>query len=377
MASHEQPPYRPVERSRILSYLILILLAALIAWWYEPSWRARLDPNAVPRAITPRDDLTGLEKLNIEIYNRTLPSVVNITTLANREDVFGGDPQQVPAGTGSGFIWDTDGRIVTNYHVIQKADAATVTLADRTSYEAKLVGKYPDKDIAVLQIPAPRNKLVPIPIGRSNDLQVGQRVYVIGNPFGLDGTFTDGIISSLGRQIEAVTHRLIRDVIQTNAAINPGNSGGPLLDSAGRLIGVTTAIASPSGASAGVGFAIPVDEVNRIVPQLIQHGEVTQPGLGADLSPDDWNRSLHLEGVMIMRITPNGAAAKAGLKGARRTPRGIVPGDIILAIDGKPVHSSEDIYSLLEKHAIGDTVKLKIQRADQMMDVEVTLGVSK
>lgn len=376
MSSFERyPPQRP--RSNFPGSLILLAIAlGLIAWWYFPVLRSRLDPNANPRAVTPRDDLTALEKTNIEIYEKTLPSVVNITTLASRDDFFGLDPQQVPQGTGSGFIWDEEGRVVTNYHVIQNSTSQRVTMSDQTSYDAILVGGYPDKDLAVLQISAPQRKLRPIPIGTSSDLKVGQRVYAIGNPFGLDGTFTDGIISSLGRQIESVTRRPIRDVIQTNAAINPGNSGGPLLDSAGRLIGVNTAIFSPSGVSAGIGFAIPVDEVNRIVPELIRNGKVARPDLGVQLAEDSWSKQRNIDGVMLWWVKPDGPAGIAGLHGIRRGRQGYLAGDIIVGVDGKPVHNRSDLYSLLEKHAIGDTVKLTIKRGGETEDVDVVLGAS-
>jgi S1-C subfamily serine protease len=376
MASpYDRYPPRQPPRSNFTATLILLGIAlGLVIYWYYPSWRARLDPNASPRAVTPRDDLTALEKTNIEIYEKTLPSVVNITSMTNREDFFGFDAQEVPKGTGSGFIWDKEGRIVTNFHVIQDSTAQRVTMSDQTSYDASLVGTFPDKDLAVLQISAPGHKLQPIPIGTSSDLRVGQRVYAIGNPFGLDGTFTDGIISSLGRQIESVTRRPIRDVIQTNAAINPGNSGGPLLDSAGRLIGVNTAIFSPTGTSAGIGFAIPVDEVNRIVPELIRHGKVIRPDLGVQLAEDAWSRARRIDGVMLWWVNPKGPAGQAGLHGIRRTREGALAGDIITAVEGKPVHNRDDLYTQLEKHAVGDKVTLTIQRGDDSKDVEVTLG---
>ncbi len=376
MASpYDRYPPRQPPRSNFTATLLLVGIAlGLVIYWYYPTWRARLDPNASPRAITPRDDLTSLEKTNIEIYEKTLPSVVNITSMTNREDFFGFDAQEVPKGTGSGFIWDKEGRIVTNFHVIQDSTAQRVTMSDQTAYDASLVGTFPDKDLAVLQISAPSSKLHPIPIGTSSDLRVGQRVYAIGNPFGLDGTFTDGIISSLGRQIESVTRRPIRDVIQTNAAINPGNSGGPLLDSAGRLIGVNTAIFSPTGTSAGIGFAIPVDEVNRIVPELIRHGKVIRPDLGVQLAEDAWSKARHIDGVMLWWVRPDGPAGQAGLLGIRRRRQGALAGDIITAVDGKAVHTREELYTLLEKHAVGDKVKLTILRGDESKDVEVALG---
>jgi len=225
-------------------------------------WRSSgVDLSALPRAITPRGDLAEEEKTTIALFRQASPSVVHITTLAVRQDAFSLDVFQIPQGTGSGFVWDNQGRIVTNFHVIRDADAAQVTLADHSSWKARLVGAYPDKDLAVLMVDAPKDRLHPIAIGTSHDLQVGQRLFAIGNPFGLDQSLTTGIISALGREIESVNRRAIKDMIQTDAAINPGNSGGPLLDSSGRLIGVNTAIYSPSGASAGIGFAIPVDEV--------------------------------------------------------------------------------------------------------------------
>jgi S1-C subfamily serine protease len=231
--------------------------------------------EASPRPVTPRGALAADEVAHIELFKRTGPSVVHITTLATQRDMFSMNVQQVPRGTGTGFVWDDAGHIVTNFHVIQGGTGVRVTLADQSSQDAQLVGAFPDRDLAVLKITPAKDKLPPLAIGSSRDLQVGQRVYAIGNPFGLDQTLTTGIVSALNREIESFNQRTIRGVIQTDAAINPGNSGGPLLDSAGRLIGVNTQIASPSGASAGIGFAIPVDEVNRIVPRLIRDGRYT------------------------------------------------------------------------------------------------------
>jgi S1-C subfamily serine protease len=229
--------------------------------------------DAQPRAITPRGALQADELANINLFKQASPSVVNITSLGVQRDMFSMNVQQVPRGTGTGFVWDAQGHIVTNFHVIQGGQGARVTLSDQSVYDAKLVGAFPDRDLAVLQIDAPKEKLPPLAMGSSRDLVVGQRVYAIGNPFGLDQTLTMGIVSALNREIESFNNRTIRGVVQTDAAINPGNSGGPLLDSAGRLIGVNTQIASPSGASAGIGFAIPVDEVNRIVPRRTRPGD--------------------------------------------------------------------------------------------------------
>jgi S1-C subfamily serine protease len=270
-------------------------------------------------------------------------------------------------------VWSKKGHIVTNYHVIQNATSATVTMANRASWKARLVGAYPDKDLAVLVIDAPEADLVPIRVGRSADLQVGQVAYAIGNPFGLDNSLTMGVISALGREIDSVTKRTIRDVIQTDAAINPGNSGGPLLDSAGRLIGVNTAIFSPSGAYAGIGFAIPVDEVNRVVTQLIKHGAVRRPILGirSPLSPDPKTK-----GVMFLDVMPNGPAARAGLRPLERDEDGI-HGDIIVAIDGKPVDKVNDLLDLLENRQAGETVVVTIRRDGKSLDVPVQLAGEK
>jgi S1-C subfamily serine protease len=304
--------------------------------------------------------------------------VVHITTLAVRQDAFSLDLFQIPRGTGSGFVWDQDGHVVTNFHVIQGADAARVTLADQSSWSARLVGAYPDKDLAVLVIGAPRDRLRPIPVGTSHDLQVGQKVFAIGNPFGLDHSLTTGVISALGREIESVNRRAIKDMIQTDAAINPGNSGGPLLDSAGRLIGVNTAIFSPSGAYAGIGFAIPVDEVNRVVPQLIKHGKVTRPGLGVQVAPDQLTRQLGLKGVLIFEVQPDGPAAKAGLRPTRRDENNrLLLGDVIVAINGRPVRSVNELLDVLEQHQVGDTVPVTVLRDGQERQVSVTLTAAR
>jgi S1-C subfamily serine protease len=319
---------------------------------------------AQPRAVTPRGALGADEQANIELFRRASPSVVNITTLATQTDLFGMNAMQVPRGTGTGFVWDTQGHIVTNFHVIQGGSGARVTLADQTSWGAKLVGAFPDRDLAVLKIDAPAAKLPPIAVGTSRDLQVGQRVYAIGNPFGLDQTLTTGIVSALGREIESTNGRAIRGVVQTDAAINPGNSGGPLLDSAGRLIGVNTQIASPSGASAGIGFAIPVDEVNRIVPRLIRDGRFVRPALGVTAASANLNRSLNLpKGVALVQLSPGGPAARAGLHVFRRERNGaIVAGDVITAIDNEPVADLDDMLSQLERRAPGDSVTLTLWR---------------
>ena len=331
---------------------------------------------AQPRPVAPRGALGADEQANIELFRRVSPSVVHITTLETQRDMFSMNAMQVPRGTGTGFVWDEAGHIVTNFHVIQGGSGARVTLADQTSFQAKLVGAFPDRDLAVLKIEAPQSKVPPIALGTSRELQVGQRVYAIGNPFGLDQTLTMGIVSALNREIESFNGRTIRGVVQTDAAINPGNSGGPLLDSAGRLIGVNTQIASPSGASAGIGFAIPVDEVNRIVPRLIRDGRFVRPALGVTAASANVTRALKLpKGVALVQITPNSPAARAGLQVFRRERGGeIVPGDVITAINDEPVADLDDMLSQLERRAPGENVTLTLWRNGQTRKQAVVLG---
>jgi len=338
---------------------------------------AHAKPDAPPRPVTPRGALGADELNNIAVFKAVSPSVVNITALGLERDFFSLNVQQVPQGTGTGFVWDTQGHVVTNFHVIQGASGARVTLADQSSYKAELVGAFPDRDIAVLKIPAPVAKFKPVTVGTSRDLQVGQKVYAIGNPFGLDQTLTTGIVSALNREIESVTHRTIKGAIQTDAAINPGNSGGPLLDSAGRLIGVNTAIYSPSGGSAGIGFAIPVDEVNRIVPRLIRDGRMVRPSLGVTGGGPEINRALGLpKGVALVRVQRNGPAAKAGLKAFSRGDGGILAGDVITAVDGEPVETQDDMLTALERLQPGDSCTLSVWRSGATRKLTVTLAES-
>ncbi len=330
-------------------------------------------PVAQPRAVTARGELAGEERTNVEIFRRASPSVAYITTLDRR---FGAtlDVSEVPSGTGTGIVWDDSGAIVTNFHVVREADSATVTLADGSTWRARPLGASPDHDLAVLRIDAPAERLHPIPIGTSADLQVGQRALAIGNPFGLDQTLTIGVISALGRVIESASGRPIRDVIQTDAAINPGNSGGPLLDSAGRLIGVNTAIASPSGAYAGVGFAVPVDTVNRVVPELIAHGRVVRPGLGIFVAPEQWATRLGVEGVIVLGVLPDSGAAEAGLRPTHRADDGsIALGDVIVAIEQAEVRSRADLFGALDGHHPGDVLDVTVLRDGEEVSAKVRL----
>src|SRR6266480_1764464 len=367
----------PTRRSAWIYFWALVAIATVSVVLVKDSWvrSASLnDPRASPRAVTPRGDLLPNERSTIALFRKASPAVVNITAIGVEQDLFSLNLYQIPQGTGSGFVWDTNGDIITNFHVIQNADAAQVTLADQSNWKAQVVGAAPDKDLAVLRIDAPASRLHPIPIGTSKDLQVGQSVYAIGNPFGLDQTLTTGVISALNREIESITRRPIQGVIQSDAAINPGNSGGPLLDSAGRLIGVNTAIYSPSGTSAGIGFAIPVDTVNRIVPELIRSGKVTRPGLGIQIAEEQIAQRLGVTGILIVDVTRGGAAAKAGIQPTRRDTEGRIRlGDIITAVDGKKVESANDLYLLLEKYKIGDAVTVSLLRNGKTVQARLML----
>ena len=368
-------PDRPSRSSLHWQRWLLVLALVILVWFVSSRYSTEIrNSNAAPRAIMPRGDLAADERATIELFRQTSPSVVYITTVTLRRDIFNLNLFEIPQGSGSGFIWDTDGHIITNFHVIQDASSAKVTLADQSVWDARLVGVAPDKDLAVLSIEAPRQRLKPLALGTSHDLLVGQNVLAIGNPFGLDYTLTTGIISALGREITSVTGRTITGVIQTDAAINPGNSGGPLLDSAGRLIGVNTAIISPSGFSAGIGFAVPVDTVNRVVPQIIRYGRVIQPGLGVRIADDAAARRLDLQGVLIIQVEPQSGAAAAGLRGTRRDRRGrLILGDVIVAVAADSVTSSNDLLNALEKHQVGDTVEIEIKRGDKRLRVPVRL----
>jgi S1-C subfamily serine protease len=351
-------------------YAVIAIVGYLLYQSFQP---ALFDPTAQPRAIMARGELADDEQNTIAIFSNASPSVVYITSIAVQRNLFSLNVYEIPKGTGSGFIWDKQGRIVTNYHVISDANRIEVTLADHTSWKAVLVGAAPDRDVAVLQIRAPVDKLLPIQVGESENLLVGQKVFAIGNPFGLDQTLTTGVISALGREIKAVTGRTIHDVIQTDAAINPGNSGGPLLDSAGRLIGVNTAIYSPSGASSGIGFAVPVAEVNRVVPQVIRHGRMERPGLGIRLANNRLTRELGIEGVLVLAVEPGSTAEEVGLRGTRQVRGGLILGDIIVAVNDKDVKDYNSFRDELESFDAGEIVTLSIQRNDRITRVKVLL----
>jgi len=355
--------------------LLPVVIALLLAL-AGPQAGARSE--AQPRAVQPRGPLEAAEQNHVNVFKKASPSVVHITTLARQRDLFSMRVSEVPRGTGSGFIWDETGHIVTNAHVIEGASAARVTLADQTSFDAELVGVFLDRDLAVLRIKAPREKLPPIAMGTSRELQVGQQVYAIGNPFGLDQTLTTGIVSALNREIESMNQRSIRGAIQTDAAINPGNSGGPLLDSAGRLIGVNTQIYSPSGASAGIGFAIPVDEVNRVVPRLIKDGRFIRPAIGVTAGSAQLSQALRLpKGVAVVGVGARSPAAEAGLQVFSRGRDGrILPGDVITAINDEPIADLDDMLSLLERRQPGERVTLSLWNQGKTRKQSLVLGQS-
>ena len=366
----------PSRRNWVAMGLVWAVVFALVWAWMRPEQGSPLlSPTAEPRVAVARGNLTEDEKANIAVFKEASPSVVFITTSDVARDFFSLNPVEIQRGSGSGFIYDRDGHVVTNMHVLLDSRKWTITLADRSPWEARFVGVAEEKDLAVLKIDAPADSLKPITIGTSTDLQVGQKVFAIGNPFGLDQTLTTGIVSALGREIQSLTGRPIRDVIQTEAAINPGNSGGPLLDSAGRLIGVNTQIASPSGASAGIGFAIPVDIVSRVVPEIIRHGRVTRPILGVEVAPDHVTRRLGLQGVLLREVPATSAAGKAGLRGTIVTRDGRIRqlGDLVLKIDDHPTPGQYALLDVLETYKVGDEVRVTFRRDEQEQIVAVRL----
>jgi S1-C subfamily serine protease len=309
------------------------------------------------------------------VYKRVSPSVVAVANNALvRRGFFDFQLYEIPQGTGSGFVWDRKGHIVSNYHVVHQANTLSVTFPDGTRYEATLVGIAPDYDLAVLKIDAPPEKLSPVTVTPSRDLQVGQQVYAIGNPFGLDTTLSSGIVSALGRTITSMTDRKIHDAIQTDTAINPGNSGGPLLMGSGHLVGVNTAILSPSGASAGIGFAVPSDTVSRIVPQLIEKGRVTRAGLGVQFLPDHVTARAGVKGVAIYAVFEQTPAVAAGLEGIGVSRGGaLVFGDVITDVNKVPVSTIEDLQAALDPRKPGERVTLNVSRAGKTRDLTLTL----
>ena len=339
-----------------------------------PQTASQIAPQTAPPSYA--DFHTDDETNNIDIFKRASASVVNITNSRLVRSPYSLNPQSVPQGSGTGFVWGDEGYIVTNFHVVQQANRVTVTLQDGSTFDARAVGLDPDKDLAVLKIEAEDVKLVPVELGDSGLLEVGRKVIAIGNPFGLDTTMTVGIVSALGREIDSISQRKIRDVIQTDAAINPGNSGGPLLNSLGQLVGVNTAIYSPSGASSGIGFAIPVNTVTRVVPELIAYGRVQTPILGITPvpQPDYYRRLWGIQGVIVMGTVPNTEPALKGMRGLSRSQRGRIQlGDVIVEIDGNKITNESDYADVMEEHRPGDIVEVITQRDNQRLRYEIEL----
>ena len=356
----------------------IILIFAIFQFlpWIE---RYVIGLTSEPRPITARGELALDEQSTIKIFEQASPSVVFISTKKRVVNFWTRNILSVPRGTGSGFVWDDLGHIVTNNHVIEDASEANIQLNDGRIYSAVLIGSSPAHDLAVLRINVPFDRPPPVPLGTSSDLKVGQKVFAIGNPFGLDYTLTSGIVSALDRSLEN-DGLTIEHLIQTDAAINPGNSGGPLLDSAGRLIGINTAIYSPSGAYAGIGFAVPVDTVNRVVPQLIALGKYIRPSLGVRVD-SDINKAIKketgIEGVLVLRVEPGSSAERAGLKSTKADSFGnIILGDIIQSVNGKPVRKVKDLLSILDEQQIGDEVSVGILRDNSKKEITITLQAS-
>jgi S1-C subfamily serine protease len=355
--------------------LLAGLLLAITQIFGPRSIASGQQQGAPPPAPLPavRTDLPPDERAQIDIFERRSPSVVNVTNMAVRTDGWTRDAVAVPQGTGTGFLWDAAGHVVTNCHVLEGASQVQVTLVDGTELPATLVGAYPDKDVAVLQVDVSGHRAEPIVLGTSADLRVGQKVLAIGNPFGLDHTLTTGIVSALGREIGGFGGRIIDGVIQTDAAINPGNSGGPLLDSAGRVIGMNTAIYSETGASNGIGFAVPIDTIARVVRQLISTGKVVRPTIGVQLAPDQFAERSGIEGVLVGTVVAGSPAEKAGLHSTVRQGKHVVLGDIIIAVGPRPVKRVDDLLNALDERQPGDHITLTIVRDGQRQDVPIVL----
>lgn len=374
MAADQHDPF--LRRVRWVATAVALILILVVCLPWLDRYLSRL--GAEPRPVIARGELGADEYNTVQVFEAVRPSVVFITTQNQVMNLWTRDVFSVPSGTGSGFIWDESGHVVTNNHVIQGASEAIVRLHDGRSYAAVLVGTSPRHDLAVLRISVPSDLPPPVTLGSSSDLRVGQNVIAVGNPFGLDYTLTTGVVSAVDRTLRTGPNEAIMDrLIQTDAAINPGNSGGPLLDSAGRLIGVNTAIVSPSGAYAGIGFAVPVDVVNDVVPQLIQHGRYIRPSLGilVDATVNQmFVRRVGIDGVMILGVQPNSAAAAAGLRAATINPDGsLVEGDIILRLDGEVMDSVETLIRSLEDHEVGEEVELDVWRDGETIRLAVKL----
>jgi 2-alkenal reductase len=355
--------------SRIITVWVLLLATA---WVAEPYVVALWPATVEPRTVAARGDLSQAEQATVKLFQKASPSVLHVFARGEQQNSLLDEDQQGVVQSGTGIAWDTAGHVITNHHVIKGTDRIGVRLTSGEFVNARVVGVAPTYDLAVLQLEGLRSPLQPIAVGRSADLQVGQQTFAIGNPYGLEQTLTSGIVSALHRRLPTATSHEISGVIQTDAPINPGNSGGPLLDSAGRLIGVTSAIISGSGASAGIGFAIPVDVVNRVASELIRNGQVPVPGIGIVGASERETTRLDIDGIIIVRVLPQSPAAKAGLEGA--DVNGGAVADVITAVNGKAVHSMSDLANILEDVGVGKTVKLTVTRDGQSRSADVPVA---
>lgn len=357
-----------------------LILIAVAAWAVRPGAAATMEPGS-PAIVAPASDgepanaLLATEAATIDLFEAASRSVVCIRTFSRHVEEAAGAVHELPLGAGSGFVWDRQGHVVTNFHVIDGAEQVEVALADHSHWRARLVGLAPELGLAVLRIDAPAERLVPLPVGDSTRLRVGQTVLAVGNPFGFDHTLTTGIVSALGRTVDSPSGARIHDVVQTDAAINPGNSGGPLIDSRGRLVGVNTAIYGTSGSSAGVGFAIPAAAVVRAVPLLVRHGHIVRPSLGFELAPDALPEALGLAGALVLSVDEGSEAARLGVTGTRRsTPGGWVAGDLVEAIGGHAIRSSGELLDWLETRQAGETVTLDLYRGGERRTISLVLA---
>src|SRR5689334_325637 len=355
--------------NRRFALFVAIVAAVLVALTLS---NIRYSPwtNSTARSVDQRGPLSDAERANIELFERVSPSVVQVVARSAAANPLDED-EGTGAASGTGFIWDNDGHVVTNNHVVQNGSEVAVRFASGEVTQAEVIGVAPNYDLAVLRIRSARKLPPPVALGSSGELKVGQTAFAIGNPFGLDQSLTSGIISALKRRLPTSSGREISNVIQTDTAINPGNSGGPLLDSAGRLIGVNTAIISPSGSSAGIGFAVPVDIVNRVVPELIRNGRVPTPGIGIVAASEAVATRLGTEGLIVVRTAPGSPAERAGIRGVDLSSGSL--GDVITAADGKPVQRLSDLTDQLEQIGVGKTVRLSLKRGSQTRDVNVDI----
>jgi S1-C subfamily serine protease len=360
-----------MEKSMRYKWLAIIVLVSVSGAVIFAASR-----SDAPIAHNPESNvfLTDDESNNIAVFSAASPSVVFVTNTQLRRQRFSLNVMEIPRGSGTGFIWDEEGLIVTNFHVIYGANRITIALQSGKTFDAEVVGTSPEKDIALLRINAPDENLKAIPLGDSDTLSVGRKVLAIGNPFALDTTLTVGVVSALGREIKSISNRTIKNVIQTDAAINPGNSGGPLLDSMGRLVGVNTAIYSPTGANAGIGFAIPINTIKATIPQLLEYGRLYRPVLGIETLTDYWAKRLRVKGVAVLSVKPGYPAHEVGMIGVREDRRGNIHlGDVIIAIDDEPVTNEDTLASLLELRKSGDIVKVTTLKDEDIYNYQVTL----